>query len=239
MKVCTVEGCESTKYKANGFCMAHYEKNRRYGDPLADGRAIYREQLAAEKAAVGPITEKQCKTCKQVKPIEDFYVRDGTWVYTWCKACHKDRTDAGRMQNRLDNPPKPKTPVDHGQCSYELCEAKAKVRNKDDNNWYCTGHWQQWWSGREMTDLRPSSKSYIDERFRRCTKCKKVKTHDDFHNRTNGNGKQSVCKECTLLATRFNALLAQDRFEEALAKTEEMPEVMQKHYLSRLASRAS
>lgn len=32
MKTCSIEGCNKKHY-AKGYCMAHYEKNRKYGDP--------------------------------------------------------------------------------------------------------------------------------------------------------------------------------------------------------------
>lgn len=35
-KKCRIEGC-SNKYKSGGWCHAHYERLRRYGDPLAGG----------------------------------------------------------------------------------------------------------------------------------------------------------------------------------------------------------
>jgi hypothetical protein len=35
-KVCRIEGC-TNKYKSGGWCHAHYERFRKYGDPLAGG----------------------------------------------------------------------------------------------------------------------------------------------------------------------------------------------------------
>ena len=35
-KKCRIEGC-TYKYKSGGWCHAHYERFRRYGDPLAGG----------------------------------------------------------------------------------------------------------------------------------------------------------------------------------------------------------
>lgn len=35
-KKCRIEGC-SSKYKSGGWCHAHYERFRKYGDPLAGG----------------------------------------------------------------------------------------------------------------------------------------------------------------------------------------------------------
>src|SRR5690625_7491880 len=37
--VCEVEGCERP-HEARGWCKAHYERWRKYGDPLASTRAV-------------------------------------------------------------------------------------------------------------------------------------------------------------------------------------------------------
>jgi hypothetical protein len=34
MKNCSIENCEN-KYLCKGFCKKHYQKNKKYGDPLA------------------------------------------------------------------------------------------------------------------------------------------------------------------------------------------------------------
>jgi hypothetical protein len=243
MDVCKVEGCNNEgrpdsrtgkKFLRRGMCHKHYARWLRNGDPLVDGRWLRKLRKAIEEYNAPEVTEKQCSVCKKTKPIAEYYKR-GDWTYTWCKACHKDKMDAQRLQQRLENPPKPKEPVDHGKCAFPDCNNKAKTRlTNGPEGWFCPGHWQQGYSGKEMTPLKVIRKSEIDDRFRRCTSCLKVKTHEQFHNRTHGKGKQAECKECLYKRVRFNLFLKQGRLDDAVEIYNTMPPIMQDKLENRL-----
>lgn len=54
---------------------------------------------------------KVCSRCDTPKPTDDFYVKDKRTGrrYTWCKACHSQRTTANSIQRRRGDAP-PLTP---------------------------------------------------------------------------------------------------------------------------------
>jgi hypothetical protein len=47
MKSCSIENCEN-KYAGKGFCQKHYQKNKRYGDPLA-GKTYSQNKAGSEE----------------------------------------------------------------------------------------------------------------------------------------------------------------------------------------------
>jgi hypothetical protein len=48
MKNCSISGCNN-EYYAKGFCEKHYDKNRKYGDPLAGYERVKNGQEYADK----------------------------------------------------------------------------------------------------------------------------------------------------------------------------------------------
>lgn len=232
---CKVDNCNNP-VRSRGWCRSHYERWRRYGDPLVNGYVIganKRKEALAARTARG---EKTCNTCGETKQLRDFYCisAEKNWYQGHCKECHKDKMGAIRLQNRLDNPKQPRKPVDHGACAFEGCENKATLRFNKAGDWLCSGHWQQLWVGRELSPLRIRQDSHIDDRFRRCTSCQKVKTQESFHMRTGGTTRQSECKECAYLRVRFNKVLREGGIEEATDLFNKMPEKMQDKVRPRL-----
>lgn len=88
MRLCTVGGC-TEPHAAHGYCAAHYQRLRRYGD-LRTADPI-RKQRPKEAP---PSSEAQCRRCHVTKPIAEFPVnakyRNGH--STWCKRCHSVAT---------------------------------------------------------------------------------------------------------------------------------------------------
>jgi hypothetical protein len=60
-KKCRIEGC-SNKYKSGGWCHAHYERLRKYGDPLAGGVAHQKmpEKCIADGCEKKPVGRGMC-----------------------------------------------------------------------------------------------------------------------------------------------------------------------------------
>lgn len=60
-KKCRIDGC-SNKYKSGGWCHAHYERFRRYGDPLAGGIAHQKlpEKCIADGCDKKPVARGRC-----------------------------------------------------------------------------------------------------------------------------------------------------------------------------------
>lgn len=234
MNVCSIEGCDKTQqYLKRGWCNNHYEKWRRHGDPLADGRALYYQKSAQEALEAG---EKACKKCGEVKPLSEYYVNPRGWVYTYCKTCHNLKRAAKALADRIANPPAPRTPVDHGLCAFEGCRNKGKSRlshRGGPEGWFCTPHWIQWDRHEELKPLKKVKKSYINDKFRRCTACDEVKPQQEFHGRT-GGGKQTQCKECQYLVVRASALMREGRYEEALTKARSMPVAIRERYVGKV-----
>ncbi|MDD0814278.1 HNH endonuclease [Curvibacter sp. HBC28] len=57
-KKCRIEGCKN-KYKSGGWCHAHYERFRRYGDPLAGGTAhVPRPEKCSAQDCEKPVVAK-------------------------------------------------------------------------------------------------------------------------------------------------------------------------------------
>ncbi len=48
---CSVNWCERTLYRKSGFCSAHFERNKKYGDPLAGG--VFHQKLPEKCTADG------------------------------------------------------------------------------------------------------------------------------------------------------------------------------------------
>ncbi|MBB4940745.1 hypothetical protein FHR32_005122 [Streptosporangium album] len=63
MAQCSVDECEG-KAKAKGFCVRHYTRWRRYGDPSVVKRGPLAPALQLDA--------KQCNACGETKPIEQF-----------------------------------------------------------------------------------------------------------------------------------------------------------------------
>ena len=59
---CSVSGCERTLYRKSGFCSAHFERNKKYGDPLAGG--VFHQKLPEKCTADGcdkkPLARGMC-----------------------------------------------------------------------------------------------------------------------------------------------------------------------------------
>lgn len=232
MNVCSVTECAGKAIK-RGWCHNHYERWRRNGHPTKTAKELRAE---APQEAVEP-TEKACKKCGEVKPLDAFYrrVTPSLWYYTKCKVCVDVERTAKRLQKRLDNPPAPRTPVDHGECAFHDCHRKAKTQllgKGGPEGWYCGAHYLQWDANRELTSTRVVRKSYINDKFRRCTACDTVKPQDDFHNRT-GGGKQGQCRACYYKVVRTNILVKEGRVEEALAMAESMPDNIREKYVGK------
>lgn len=187
-----------------------------------------------------PVTDefgnRHCNECGLDKPLSEFYQRKDTgWYYRKCKKCHNDLTGAHDRQRRLDNPkPRGRRRVDHGPCAFDGCERKAKCRYNGGVPWYCMSHYQQLYEGRELSPLREQQKSDIDDRYRRCTTCQRVKTQESFNMHSNKVRRQSECKECSYLRIRFNLFLRQGKVEEAAQVHEKMPSKMQQKMTERL-----
>ncbi len=240
---CKVEGCTNegapdsrtgVKYLRRGMCRKHYERNRRNGDPTVSGYALRAVRQAEARRAVGKQTEKQCSVCKKTKPLTEYYSR-GDWYYKHCKSCHADKNAAIRMQQRLDNPPAPRTYVDHGDCAFDTCTNKGRTQlSNGPEGWYCMAHYTQWDRNKELVTLKVIHKSAVDDKFRRCTSCFKVKTHNEFYPRTNGHGLQSTCKPCLVLRNRFNQLIREGRVADAATVWDKMPEDMKSKTAARL-----
>jgi hypothetical protein len=48
---CSVDGCERPLYRKSGFCSAHFERHKKYGDPLAGG--VFHQKLPEKCIADG------------------------------------------------------------------------------------------------------------------------------------------------------------------------------------------
>lgn len=236
---CKVKNCNKpVKIKSKQLCSAHYERLRRYGDPEAASR-IY---LGGAKRPVYG-TEKECKTCHVVKPLTDYYSRatpTGPWYYTYCKACHKNKMDAKRLERMLSAPPRePKPKVDHGDCAFGNCTHQGKTQLKDGPaGWFCSAHWTQWHTRKELRELRHSTKSDIDDRFRLCTSCLRVKTQESFHMHSSGRVRQSECKQCATVRVKFNKAMRENKYALAHEVYDQMAPNMQDKLKSRLEEAA-
>ena len=249
MDVCKVEGCKNEgspdyrsgrRYLRRGWCHNHYERWRRNGDPTVDGIALYADKRRGMSAAVVEAGEKECKVCKQTKPLSDYYTNKNGWAFTQCKLCWNADMKARRIEQALRNPKPKRVKTDHGECAFEGCSNKGKTHlNDGPEGWHCTAHWMQWNKHHELKPLKQIKKSIIDDDFRICTKCDRVKPQGQFHARTGRSGRQSTCKECQGMQTRFNVLIKHGRVDEARAVWESMPESLQKHYAPRLEADAA
>lgn len=243
---CKVPNCERTKIRAKGMCAVHYERARRNnGDALADGWAAYHQrriEAAEAKRAVQEEAGKKCKVCGKTKPLSEYYIRSqDNQHYTYCKKCHRDKMDAINLQNRINNPPESKyrTKAEIGPCAFNGCDRVSKATLKGGPaGFYCKAHYNQWHRTQTLWPLNTARHSYINERFRRCTTCGRVKTHEEFHLRTGGNGRQTECKACKVMRNRFNALLSKGMVEDAVAVYESMPRELQDKLKHRLEEAA-
>lgn len=91
---CTVPDCGSPGL-ARGWCSSHYQRFRKYGDPLAGGKTPTR-------SLDNPDGSRTCKTCQKAKPIEEFPLdlsatrgRKGE-----CKPCWSTKASAWYAANR-------------------------------------------------------------------------------------------------------------------------------------------
>ena len=238
---CKVQDCERTDLKGQDWCGMHYERARRNnGDPTADGRAAYSARRKAKRAVAASSETKTCNVCNKTKPLNEYYSR-GDWYYKHCKDCHADKMAAIKLQRRLENPPvyKRRRRSEIGPCAYEGCDLISVTALKGGPaGYYCKAHYNQWYRAKELWPLYTSRHSYLNERFRRCTTCRKVKTHEQFHLRTGGNGRQTECKTCKVFRNRFNALMAQSRIEEAVAVFNNMPTELQEKLKHRVEEAA-
>lgn len=81
---CSVDKCEDQQY-AKDYCGKHYQKWRRYGDPLGGSRSVFKDRA--------PEGFRTCRKCLLVFPVEEnFYVTVRSaggppgWS-TYCKIC--------------------------------------------------------------------------------------------------------------------------------------------------------
>lgn len=238
---CKVEDCERTNLKGPNWCEMHYERARRNdGDPTADGLAAYQAKRLAKRAVANATGEKTCSVCKTTKPLSEYYSRND-WYYKHCKACHKDMTDANRLQQRLDNPSEQKhrRAEEIGPCVFVGCgRVSRSTLNGGPAGWYCKAHYNQWHRTGEMWKLNTKRTSYINDRFRRCTTCRSIKPHEQFYLRTGGVGRQTECKTCKVYRNRFNAVLVKGKVGEAVAIFDEMPKELQDRLKHRLEEAA-
>ena len=86
-----------------------------------------------------------------------------------------------------------------------------------------------------MKPLLPNSRSYVNDKVRRCTACNTIKAQAEFHGRK-GGGSQSQCKRCQYLTVRTNVLIRERRFQEALTMAQSMPEAIRKKYVDKVSN---
>ena len=65
MKVCKIKGCNKL-YEAKGYCSKHYQRWKKYKNPLITKRYIPSPELIAAKM-------KRCSMCGKIKFITEFY----------------------------------------------------------------------------------------------------------------------------------------------------------------------
>lgn len=83
---CEIAGCDKP-IKARGWCVAHWTRWHRHGDPLARG--------------VGEVIDGRriCPRCKRDVPVGDWYVTPaGRFVF--CKPCHGEYNRARQAERR-------------------------------------------------------------------------------------------------------------------------------------------
>ena len=83
MKKCKVKGCKQ-KYRAKGYCNKHYQKWKKWGNPLIIKYYFPTPELIAAKM-------KRCTKCKEIKSLTEFYQdknRKDKHCLS-CKKCHK------------------------------------------------------------------------------------------------------------------------------------------------------
>src|SRR3990167_4697635 len=104
MEPCSVDGCEQAATK-KGWCVKHYSRWIRHGDPL---KVLRGPELPVP-------AEKTCKRCGETKPIEEFSLgnpgmKGGRASY--CRPCSAVRQTEWRVAN-------PERLREHQQRSYE------------------------------------------------------------------------------------------------------------------------
>ena len=117
METCSIEGCDRDLY-ARGWCSAHWQRNRRWGDPLAGGPAHLPvgTPCSVEGCSRPPIARGWCAT---------HYYR---WQRTGDVQANRPIAPNWRRGQR--------TPVP--DCLIPGCEKKAITRG------WCGRHYQRW-----------------------------------------------------------------------------------------------
>ncbi|RYI30544.1 HNH endonuclease [Bacillus infantis] len=103
MRVCSIEGCED-KYEAKGYCKKHYNRFRRYGDPLASPKRRPKTPYKNNHKYINKIEHKLCSDCNEWFPMteEHFYKNKGNLVDGFnphCKECTKIRSTKWMKEN--------------------------------------------------------------------------------------------------------------------------------------------
>ncbi len=138
---------------------------------------------------------KQCSTCKQTKPVGEFYARAVPGKYhAACRECVK-----ARMR-------KPPTAPPTLEC--EICGGTFQPKNRLDSAKFCSARCGSA-AHRRRRGQKPFQKSVVDGR-KRCNTCDTWKPVEDFTFRKDRNGGPiSDCRPC--MAARGRAYNASDR----------------------------
>lgn len=113
-RTCSIDGCDKPHF-AGGWCSGHWQRNRRYGDPLGGGpmRQPPRE-CSVQDCGERAIAKELCRT---------HYYRLKRW---------------GDVRADLPITPHPQRPRNNKTCSVGDCGAKYYAKD------YCLRHYQRW-----------------------------------------------------------------------------------------------
>jgi hypothetical protein len=95
LKVCSVDGCNK-KHEAKGYCKKHYNRFRRYGDPLIEPKIRHIDDSQRYKI-IDNVKHKFCLECNEYYPMNEEYFHENSsnkkdGFNSYCKECTRKRS---------------------------------------------------------------------------------------------------------------------------------------------------
>jgi hypothetical protein len=130
---------------------------------------------------------KQCKTCKEIKNVNEFYLfSNGIRSYTHsnCKECHKKYSREKSKIWRLNNKDDLKQYCEENKEKFKQYHKEYYQENKEKLKQYYKKYY------------RKNKDKVLSQNTKKCYNCKEIKTLDNFYCSKKEKIFRSLCKEC-------------------------------------------
>jgi hypothetical protein len=133
---------------------------------------------------------KQCKVCKEIKNINEFYLVNKKYSHGCCKECYKKYSREKNKIWRLNNKDKRKK---YNKEYYQ--QNKEKIKQYKKEYFFKNKQYYQEYSRKYRQEQKNKNQTLL-QNTKKCPNCKEIKTLDNFYCSKKEKKFRSWCKEC-------------------------------------------